>query len=84
MARGGEGPPLAPFLRVFFAHHTVADEIRKMADGVIRSPARLCSRGGKICYYGRLEYDFSNSNFELVFVSRIPQIRLKKSVTEIL
>ena len=24
------------------------------------------------------------SNFELVFVSRIPQIRLKKSVTEIL
>ena len=25
-----------------------------------------------------------NSNFELVFVSRIPQIRLKKSVTEIL
>ena len=26
----------------------------------------------------------SNSNFELVFVSRIPQIRLKKSVTEIL
>ena len=27
---------------------------------------------------------FSNSNFELVFVSRIPQIRLKKSVTEIL
>ena len=30
-------------------------------------------------------YDFnSNSNFELVFVSRISQIRLKKSVTEIL
>ena len=27
---------------------------------------------------------FSNSNFELVFVSRIPQSRLKKSVTEIL
>ena len=26
----------------------------------------------------------SNSNFEVVFVSRIPQIRLKKSVTEIL
>ena len=26
----------------------------------------------------------SNPNFELVFVSRIPQIRLKKSVTEIL
>ena len=23
-----------------------------------RSPARLCSRDGKLCYYGRLEYDF--------------------------
>ena len=31
-----------------------------MADGVTRSPARLCSRDGKICYYyGRLEYVFS-------------------------
>ena len=31
---------------------TVADESRKkMADGVTRSPARLCSRDGKICYY---------------------------------
>ena len=29
-------------------------------------------------------FSSSNSNFELVFVSRIPQIRLKKSVTEIL
>ena len=38
---------------------TVADERRKkMADGVTRSPARLCSRDGKIYYYGRLEYDF--------------------------
>ena len=38
---------------------TVADESRKkMADGVTRSPARLCSRDGKIYYYGRLEYDF--------------------------
>ena len=38
----------------------VVDESRnKMADGVTRSPARLCSRDGKICYYGRLEYDFS-------------------------
>ena len=25
---------------------------------VIRSPARLCSRDGNFCYYGRLEYDF--------------------------
>ena len=32
---------------------TVADEIRKkMADGVARSPSRLCSRDGKICCYG--------------------------------
>ena len=38
---------------------TVADESRnKMADGVTRSPARLCSRDAKICYYIRLEYDF--------------------------
>ena len=29
-----------------------------MADGVTRSPARLCSRRGKICYHKRLEYDF--------------------------
>ena len=32
---------------------TVADESRKkMADGVARSPSRLCSRDGKICCYG--------------------------------
>ena len=37
----------------------VVDESRnKMADGVTRSPARLCSRRGKICYHKRLEYDF--------------------------
>ena len=37
----------------------VADESRNnMADGVTRSPARLCSRVGKICCYERLEYDF--------------------------
>ena len=31
---------------------TVADESRKkMADGVARSPPRLCSRDGKICCY---------------------------------
>ena len=37
---------------------TVADESKnKMADGVTRSPARLCGRVGKICYYERLEYD---------------------------
>ena len=29
-----------------------------MADSVTRSPARLCSRDGNICYYGRLEHDF--------------------------
>ena len=37
---------------------TVADENRKMADGVTRSPARLCSRDRNLCYNGRLEYDF--------------------------
>ena len=32
---------------------TVADESRKkMADGVVTSPSRLCSRDGKICCYG--------------------------------
>ena len=31
---------------------TVAEESRKMADGVARSPSRLCSRDGKICCYG--------------------------------
>ena len=25
---------------------------------VTKSPPRLCSRDGKVCYYGRLEYDF--------------------------
>ena len=37
---------------------TVVDESRKMADGVTRFPARLCSGGEKLCYYGRLEHDF--------------------------
>ena len=38
---------------------TVADEGKNnLAEGVTRSPARLCSRGGKLCYYVRLEYDF--------------------------
>ena len=32
---------------------TVADKSKKkMADGVARSPSRLCSRDGKICCYG--------------------------------
>ena len=38
---------------------TVVDESRKnMADSATRPPARLCSRDGKLCYYGLLEYDF--------------------------
>ena len=37
---------------------TVVDERRMMTDNMTRSPARLCSRDGKLCYYGRLEYDF--------------------------
>ena len=36
----------------------VVDESRKMADRMARSPTRLCSRDGKLCYCGRLEYDF--------------------------
>ena len=43
---------------------TVADESRKMADGVAKSPSRLCSRGGKICCYG----DASSTIFCLAFV----------------
>ena len=37
---------------------TVVDERRMMTDNMTRSPARLCSRDGKLCYYGRLEYEF--------------------------
>ena len=38
---------------------TVADESRKMADGVARSPSRLSSRDGKILLlWRRLEYNF--------------------------
>ena len=44
---------------------TVADESRKKtADGVARSPSRLCSRDGKICCYG----DALSTIFLLAFV----------------
>ena len=44
---------------------TVADESRKkIADGVARSPSRLCSREGKICCYG----DTLSTIFLLAFV----------------
>ena len=44
---------------------TVADESRKkMADGLARSPSRLCSRDGKICCYGYA----LNTIFLLAFV----------------
>ena len=44
---------------------TVADESReKMADGVARSPSRLCSRDGKICCYR----DALSTIFLLAFV----------------
>ena len=46
-SRGGEGSTAAAVTL-----DTVADESRKMADGVARSPSRLCSRDGKICCYG--------------------------------
>ena len=43
----------------------VADESRKnMADGVARSPSRLCSRDGKTCCYG----DALSMIFLLAFV----------------
>ena len=29
-----------------------------MANNVTKPSARLCSRDGKLCYYGRLEYEF--------------------------
>ena len=44
---------------------TVADERKKMADGVARSPSRLCSRDGKICCYR----DALSTIFLLAFVS---------------
>ena len=49
---------------------TVADESRKkMADGVARSPSRLCSRDGKICCYG----DTSSTIFSLAcFCALLP------------
>ena len=34
------------------------DESTKMAGRAARSPARLCSRDRKLCFYRRLEYDF--------------------------
>ena len=43
---------------------TVADESKKMADCVARSPSRLCSRDGKICCYG----DALSTIFLLAFV----------------
>ena len=44
---------------------TAADESKnKMADGVARSPSRLCSRDGKICCYG----DALGTIFLLAFV----------------
>ena len=36
----------------------VNESRKKVADRVTRSPTRLCSRDGKLCYYRRLEYDF--------------------------
>ena len=39
-------------------HDITVDEGRKMADRVITSPARLCSRDGKLCWYRRLGYAF--------------------------
>ena len=45
-SRGGGGSTAAAVTL-----DTVADESRKkIADGVARSPSRLCSRDGKICY----------------------------------
>ena len=54
-SRGESGGSIAAAVTL----DTVADEGRsKMADGMTRSPAKLCIRDGKICFYERLEYDF--------------------------
>ena len=46
----------------------VEESRKKMADRVARSPVRLCSRDGKICYYRRLEYDFLFLNLASYFL----------------
>ena len=58
--------PLSPVLSVILLEvlnisttSTVADESGKMADGVARSPSRLCSkRREDLSLWRRLEYDF--------------------------
>ena len=52
---------------------SVADESRKkMADGMVRSPSRLCSRDGKICCHG----DALSTIFLLAcFCSLLPTFR---------
>ena len=51
-------------------HDAVADESRKMADGVARSQSRLCSRDGYVCCYG----DALSTMFLLAFVPCFPPL----------
>ena len=63
-SRGGCGATAA----VLTLDIAVDESREKMADRVARSPARLCCRDGKLCYYRhrRFEYDF------LVFFALVP------------
>ena len=66
---------------------------RWQIDDVTSSPARLCSRDGKIYYYGRLEYDFlafvpcfllfvcSPSLSRYVYLLRVPSSVQQSSAT---
>ena len=47
-------------------------EGRRWQERMTRSPVRLCSRDGKICYYRRLEYDFLFSCLPFFFPSFAP------------
>ena len=63
---------------------TAGDESRKkMAHSVTWSPAQLFSRDGKLCYYGRLEYNFFAfvPCFRYVFLLRVPSSVQQSSAT---
>ena len=64
-----------------------------MAYSITRSPARLCRRDGKLCFYGRLEYhflafvpclllfSFSPSFSRYVYLIRVPSSVQQSSAT---
>ena len=56
---------------------TFADKSRKkIADGVVRSPSRLCSTDGKICCYGDA---LSTIFFLACFCALLPNFRFRFS-----